>query len=164
MCAFRHCKGLLYPSVLTLFYCLAVIIYLSYFILLSSLLPYCSVLSPQIHIKIFKPDLRFLCLLICSFLSQVKYQSSVLFQPQSLIDSFPSIWCGICQDCFLCHHNFSIAESYSCISQGFNYLTCSCVQIQGPLPPSREMPKRRLYDTEEGQWVEPELDKLYMSH
>lgn len=131
---------------------------LAYFILLASLLPYCSVLSPQIYIKIFKPDLRSLCLLTCSFLSQVKYHSSLSFQPQSLIDSFTSLWCGMCQYCFLCHHIFTTAESCSCISQGFNYLVCSCVQRS---PTTREeIPKRRLYDTE--GWVELELDKHYI--
>lgn len=39
---------------------------------------YCSVLSSQIYIRVFNRGLRFLCLLTCSFLIQVKCHCSLI--------------------------------------------------------------------------------------
>lgn len=161
MCAFQTLHRSSLSFCLNLIYCLAVIFYLPHFVICPH---YHSVLSPQIYIIIFNQGLRFLCLLTCSFLSQVKHHPSLSSQPQSFIDflSFLLVWYLSVLFSFSryilflfmhWHRNFSVAEACSWISKGFNYINCFCFQISTRT--REEIPKRRLYDTEERLWVEP---------
>lgn len=106
---FRHNIVWLCPSVLlTLYFFWAVITSLPLILLF--------VLSPQIYLRVFNRGLRFLCLLTCSFLSQVKSHPSL--KACYWLPHAPC--CGICQWCLLCqvtlsllmqwHDIFSVAE------------------------------------------------------
>lgn len=67
---------------------------------------YCSVLSPQIYTRVFNQGLRFLYLLTCSFLSQVKshHPSHPSLKAWYWLPHAP--YCGICQCCLPCQGKF----------------------------------------------------------